>query len=223
MPGENLLAIDQGTQSARVLVFDPRGNLLAKTRTPIEPYHSPAPGLAEQDPQVWWQAIASACKQLWQQHPKLRDSIAAVSLTTQRSTVLNVDVSGNPLRPAIVWMDQRTTHGLKPVSGWWGLAFLLAGATETAAYLQSQAEANWIRTFQPDIWAATHKYLFLSGYLTHQLTGCFVDSVGCQVGYIPFDYKAQTWSSPSSFRPPAPWGTSPPPQQKPPAFPWDCR
>ena len=43
---ENLLAIDNGTQSVRALVFDPRGNLLFKQRIPIEPYYSTAPGLA---------------------------------------------------------------------------------------------------------------------------------------------------------------------------------
>jgi len=65
---------------------------------------------------------------------------------------------------------------------------------ETVAYLQAEAEANWISTHQPDLWERTHKYLFLSGYLTHKLVGRFVDSSACQVGYIPFDYKALHWS-----------------------------
>ena len=47
---ENLLAIDHGTQSARALLFDPRGNLLAKERVPIEPYYSTAPGLGRAGP-----------------------------------------------------------------------------------------------------------------------------------------------------------------------------
>jgi sugar (pentulose or hexulose) kinase len=62
------------------------------------------------------------------------------------------------------------------------------------AYLQAEAEANWIRTYQPDLWKNTFKYLLLSGYLTFLLTGRFVDSIGCQVGYIPFDYKGQRWA-----------------------------
>jgi len=49
---ENLLAIDNGTQSVRALIFDPRGKLLARQRIPIQPYYSTAPGLAEQDPEV---------------------------------------------------------------------------------------------------------------------------------------------------------------------------
>jgi sugar (pentulose or hexulose) kinase len=191
---ENLLAIDHGTQSVRALVFDPRGNLLHKSRVPIEPYYSTAPGLAEQDPEVFWNAVCQACQGLWAQGVD-QSSLAAVSLTTQRSTVLNLDKNGKPLRPAIVWLDQRRTEGVKPVGGLWGLAFKLAGASETVAYLQAEAEANWLQKHQPQVWEATHKYVLLSGYLTYRLTGRFVDSVGCQVGYIPFDYKKQDWEA----------------------------
>ena len=70
-----------------------------------------------------------------------------------------------------------------------GRFFGIAGLSETVAYLQAEAEANWISTYQPEVWQKTHKYLLLSGYLTYKLVGKFVDSVGCQVGYIPFDYK----------------------------------
>jgi sugar (pentulose or hexulose) kinase len=194
MSGDHLLAIDHGTQSARALIFDLRGNLVAKARAPIEPYFSEAPGLAEQHPQVFWGAVCQACQSLWSESGVSKDRIAGVALTTQRSTVLNVDQDGAPLRPAISWLDQRRTEGLPPVGGAWGLLFRLAGMSGTVAYLQAEAEANWIRTHQPEIWQRTHKYLLLSGYLTFRLVGRFVDSVGCQVGYIPFDYKGLHWS-----------------------------
>jgi len=194
MPGDHLLAIDHGTQSVRALVFDLRGNLVAKSRVPIEPYISDAPGRAEQQPRVFWEALCQACRALWAMPGVSKESIAGVALTTQRSTVLNVDKNGVPLRPAIVWLDQRRTEGLRPVGGAWGALFRLAGMSGTVAYLQAEAEANWLQTHQPEIWRQTHKYLFLSGYLSFLLTGKFVDSVGCQVGYVPFDYKALTWS-----------------------------
>ena len=65
MAGDQILAIDNGTQSVRALLFDLRGNLLAKCRVPIEPYVSQSPGLAEQDPEVFWQAVCQACQGLW--------------------------------------------------------------------------------------------------------------------------------------------------------------
>ena len=201
-----LLAIDNGTQSARALVFDLHGNLLARSRVPLEPYLSPQPGWAEQDADYYWRAVCEACQQLWRQADAtgkpsgLKERIAGVALTTQRSTIVNVDRNGRPLRPAMVWLDQRRSVDQKPVGGLWGLAFRLVGMTETVAYLQAEAEANWLRTNQPEIWDKTYKYLFLSGYLTYKLTGRMADSVGCQVGYIPFDYKKLDWAGPSDWK-----------------------
>ena len=200
MAGDCILAIDNGTQSVRALLFDLRGNLLAKTRVAIEPYFSAQPGWAEQHPAVFWQAICDACQQLWLMPGVRKESLAGVAITTQRGTVVNVDANGTPLRPAMIWLDQRRTTGLKPVGGWWGLAFRLSGMSETVAYLQAEAEVNWIRMHQPEIWDRTHKYLFLSGYLVHQLTGRFVDSVGSQVGYMPFDYRKLNWAGPSDWK-----------------------
>ncbi len=201
-----LLAIDNGTQSVRALVFDLHGNLLARSRLPLEPYLSPQPGWAEQDADYYWHSLCDACQQLWRQAEatgkpsELRERIAGVALTTQRSTIVNVGRDGRPLRPAMVWLDQRRTYGLKPVGGLWGLAFKLVGMTDTVSYLQAEAEANWLRTNQPEIWDKTYKYLFLSGYLTYKLTGRMADSVGSQVGYVPFDYKKLTWAGPSDWK-----------------------
>lgn len=194
MSKENLLAIDAGTQSVRALLFDLRGTLIAKAQIHIVPYYSTAPGLAEQDPEVFWKAVCDACQKLWELPGVDKESIAGVSITSQRSTLINVDRNGQPLRPAIHWLDQRRTSGLKPVGGMWGLLFKLAGASETVAYLQAEAESNWLQRNQPEIWEKTHKYLLLSGYLTYRMTGLFTDSVGCTVAYIPFDYKNQAWS-----------------------------
>ncbi len=195
MTKDLLLAIDNGTQSVRALLVDPQGNLIAKARVPIEPYFSDAPGLAEQHPEVFWEAVCQACQQLWTRPGVDKGRLAAAALTTQRGTVVNLDAAGRPLRPAILWLDQRRTEGLTPVGGVWGLAFRLSGMSATVAYLQAEAEANWLRTHQPEIWRQTHKYLLLSGYLTYRLVGRYVDSAGCQVAYLPFDYKNLRWAN----------------------------
>ena len=191
-----LLAIDNGTQSLKAMIFDGAGQMLAISKKEFAPYYTPQPGWAEQDPAVFWQALCAACNGLWQNERIDRQAIAGVALTTQRSTVINLDASGTPLRPAILWLDQRKTYGLPPVGGLWGLLFKVLGLEQTIGYFLSEAESNWIRTHQPDIWSQTHKYLLLSGYLTHRLTGEFVDSLGCIVGYLPFDYKHMRWAPP---------------------------
>ena len=205
MSPETLLAIDNGTQSVRALLFDLEGNLLCKARVPLVPYVSPQPGWAEQDPEVYWAAVCQACRALLSESPVPAGSIAGVALTTQRATMVNVDRSGRPLRPAIVWLDQRRTEGMPRVRGLWGLAFHLARMAETVAYFQAEAEASWIARHQPEVWRDTHKFLFLSGFLTHRLTGRFADSVGCQVGYVPFDYKRLRWAKRLDWK----WGALP--------------
>ena len=194
MGRELILALDAGTQSVRALVFDPAGNLVAKARVPIIPYVSPHPGWAEQRPEIYWESIVEGCRALWSAGAVRPEDLAGVALTTQRATMVNVDREGNALRPAIVWLDQRRAEDVPRLSGLWGLAFRAIGMSRVVAQFQADAEANWIRRHEPGIWEKTHKFLFLSGYLTRRLTGRFVDSVGCQVGYVPFDYRKLTWA-----------------------------
>jgi sugar (pentulose or hexulose) kinase len=197
---EHLLTIDNGTQSVRALLFDLQGHLVDKSQVPIEPYYSRHPGWAEQDPLYYWKSLCDACRKLWERTSVKKESIIGVALTTQRATMINVDQDGEPLRPAIVWLDQRRAEGLRPIGGLWALALKVVRMSESVALFQSQAESNWIATHQPEIWGKTHKFLFLSGFLTHRLVGRFVDSVGSQVGYIPFDYKKLRWAGASDWK-----------------------
>lgn len=200
MSGDHVLAIDVGTQSVRALVFGPDGALVAHERIAIEPYVSPQPGWAEQDPEVWWRAIEAACSGLWSRGVARREAIAGLALTTQRGTVVVTDETGVPLRPAIVWPDQRRADGVPEIGGATGLAFRALGVRRTVAAFQADGEANWLRANEPAVYGRIRRYLLLSGFLTHRLTDRFVDSVGCQVGYLPFDYRRQAWARPGDWR-----------------------
>ncbi|HMN12935.1 MAG TPA: FGGY-family carbohydrate kinase, partial [Bellilinea sp.] len=195
MTKDQLLAIDFGTQSVRALIFSLDGTLVAKSQIPVTGYRSEKPGWVEMDAERYWDYLGEACQNLWQQPSPDRQKIAGVALTSQRNNVVNVDKQGKPLRPVIHWSDQRRTFGVKPVGGLWGAAFKLVNMDETVRTFQAEAESNWIQRFQPEIWAATHKFMYLTGYLTYRMTGKMVDSVGCQVGFVPFDYKRHHWAN----------------------------
>ena len=186
---EQLLAIDVGTQSTRALIFDLQGNLLFKTQVPLPIYSAANHGWAELEPEKFWESLCEACQKLWIMDGVDKSKIAGVAITCQRNVMINLDKNGKPLRPAIHWSDQRRTTGLPKVGGLWGLGFALAGMTETVRYLQTEAKINWVRTNQPEIWDETYKVVLLSGYLSYQMTGKFIDSTGNQVAYLPFDYK----------------------------------
>ena len=200
MSADHLLALDVGTQSVRALVFDPRGELVARGRIPIEPYVSPQPGWAEQDPDLYWRAIGDACAALWAGGVARPDAIAGVTLTTQRATVVVTDAAGAPLRPAIVWLDQRRAEGVPEIGGVTGLAFRALRVRRTVAAFQADCEANWLQANEPATWSRIGRYLLLSGFLAHRLTGRFVDSLAAQVGYVPFDSKALAWAKPGDWR-----------------------
>lgn len=195
-----LLALDVGTQSARAIVFDPHGHLIARRQVAIEPYVSPQPGWAEQDPQLYWRALEQACTGLWEDGLVQPGQIEGLSLTTQRATMVCLDGAGQPLRPAMVWLDQRRCTRPPRMQALWRAAFALAGARPLMAHLQAEAEANWLAQHQPDLWSGTAHYLFLSGYLVHRLIGEYVDSSGSQVGYVPFDYRKQAWADARDFK-----------------------
>ncbi|BFM14065.1 FGGY-family carbohydrate kinase [Maricurvus nonylphenolicus] len=194
-----LLSIDNGTQSIRALLFDTEGNLLAKSQVVIEPYVSAQPGWAEQDPQYYWEMLCKACHGLWAELPIAKSEIAAASICCQRSTVVNLDKEGQPLRPAIIWLDQRVEQDL-PDMGAWNLLFSAVGHRRTVQHFRSQAKSNWIARRQPEIWRKTDKFLMLSGYHAYRLTGDYVDSIASQVGYLPFDYKKQQWAGVKDWR-----------------------
>ena len=193
----HFLAIDCGTQSIRALVFDRQGALLAKRQLSLGEYASPQPGWSEQQPEFFWQSLAQVCNDIWQDVEP--ESIVGVALTTQRGTVVNLDKHGQPLRPAISWLDQRQADQV-PSLPVMDNALRLLGMYSPLECLKKEAESNWIAQHQPQISKDTEHYILLSSYLNYQLTGIVCDGVASQVGYLPFDFKALDWADKKSWR-----------------------
>jgi len=197
---EQILVFDVGTQSIRAALIDPRGAMHHIVRTPFEPYFSRRPGWAEQEPDFYWQQFAASARRLLGTEGVDASRIAGVAVTTQRATVINLDRSGAPLRPAIVWLDQRkadATGHLSPLLAGGLKALNLYGVAEKAI---RECKSNWFRQHQPEIWGKTHKFLLLSGFLVFRLTGEYRDSVGSTVSYLPFDFKRHCWAGPRDLK-----------------------
>jgi len=198
---EYILAIDAGTQSIRAIVFNLQGNIVDMVKTPIEPYFSNYPGWAEQNPEYYWKTLCQTSKKLFTKRKIKKDALRGVTLTTQRDTMINLDKKGKPLRPAIVWLDQRRADkSVVKLPFYIKAGLRLVNMLDAVEYFITESEANWIRQYQPEIWEKTYKFVFLSGFFTYRLTDDYVDSTGCQVGFVPFDYKKQSWAPPSDFK-----------------------
>lgn len=194
-----ILAIDFGTQSCRALAYNTEGACLAKCQVPVTDYQHPEPGWTEHDVEGFWALLAASCQGLWSEGI-CPEEIAAVVVTTQRATVINLDELGRPLRPAIIWTDQRRAPLRKRLPWFWRALFTLLRIRPIVDNLEAETEANWLERYQPELLAQTAHYLLLSGYLNYRLTGEFKDSVGSQVGYVPFDFKKQDWCASADWK-----------------------
>ena len=200
MTEDLILAIDNGTQSIRALAFNRQGELIDKAQVALNDYQHPQPGWMEHDVDAFYEALCRVCQQLWSQNRVHPAQVKAVVPTTQRATVINLDANGVPLRPAIVWPDQRLAQVRSKRPFVWRVLFRLLGLKPTIDALEQACEINWIMQNQPDIWHRTAHFLLLSGYLNYKLTGEIADSIGNQVGYIPFDYKSQDWCKENDWK-----------------------
>src|SRR5438552_1647758 len=106
-PTPLFLGIDVGTQSLRAGVFDAKGNRRGLAAAPIETKY-PQPAWAEQDARQWWQAAQVAVPAALADAAATPDQIAAIGLDCTACTVLPCKKDGAPLRPALLWMDQRS-------------------------------------------------------------------------------------------------------------------
>lgn len=191
---KTILAIDCGTQSLRAILFSQKGELLARVQIQYNPYFSVHSGWAEQDPELYWSSLVQACQKLKQSHLEWFETIAGIGVTTQRASMVNVDKNGMALRPAVLWLDQRRAAPVWGETGLLKIGLKLAGLQKKIRDIQIHGKCNWIMQNQPDIWDNTFKYLQISGFLNHRLTGNFFDSVASQIGHLPFDYKKQAWA-----------------------------
>ena len=194
-----ILAIDFGTQSVRALAYPQSGECTAKHQLPIDQYQHPEPDWTEHDVEGFWTLLTACCRGLWA-HGVDPAEIAAVVVTTQRATVINLDEMGRPMRPAIIWTDQRRAPPRGRLPWLWRMLFGLLRIRPIVENLEAEAEANWMERHQPELLARTAHFLLLSGYLNYRLTGEFKDSVGSQVGYVPFDFKKQNWCADSDWK-----------------------
>lgn len=189
-----VLSIDCGTQSLRAMLFDSNGSLIGRTKLDYEPYVSPKPGWTEQDVEVYWESFCKATRRLADAHPQAFARAVAVGVTTQRDSMVCLDRSGKPLRSAILWLDQRKARPEYAPGPARRVAYTAAGMLQAVRKTEAEGACNWLRQYDAEVWDRTAHYLQLSGFLNYRLTGRFLDSVGSQIGHIPFDYRRQRWA-----------------------------
>lgn len=105
---KTLLALDQGTTSSRAIIYDEHLRALASAQKEFT-QHFPQPGWVEHDANEIWQTVLETSRAAIEK-AGARD-ITAIGITNQRETIVLWDrKTGEPVAPAIVWQDRRTSE-----------------------------------------------------------------------------------------------------------------
>jgi sugar (pentulose or hexulose) kinase len=184
-----ILAIDVGTQNIKAAVFDTHGTMHAIARLPQDPDSAPYPGWVEHDALRYWEKTCEAVREALIALGGGVKRLRAVGLTTLRGTTIPMDMDGRPLRPAIVYLDNRVNEEISSVRGLWKLFFWAIGRAAAIEYVRRHSRFLWIKQHEPHIYAHTYKFMQVASFLNYRLTGQINETIAMMVGMFPFDIK----------------------------------
>lgn len=189
-----LLGIDIGTSGTKTLICDQQGNVLA-TANAEHAISSPKPGWSEQNPLDWWTAVCAATKAVLKKAGVSGNSIKAIGLSGQMHGSVFLADGIKPLRPALLWNDQRTGEQCaeieKKAGGRKKLIELVANPALTGF---TAPKILWVRQHEPRIYAKTKKILLPKDYIRYCMTGDYATEVSDASGTLLLDVVKRKWS-----------------------------
>jgi xylulokinase len=162
------LGIDLGTSSVKVVLTDFEGRLVASTSREY-PIDTPQAGYAEQNPQDWRRATFSAIRELTEKVEHLK--IDAIALAGQMHSTVLIDQTGNVVRPAIIWSDQRSAAQVNEIVDRIGSKRLLETTGTRPATGFMNATLVWMRDHEPESLDHADACISPKDYVRLQLTG----------------------------------------------------
>lgn len=185
-----ILTIDYGTQSVRAGLFNKRGEVVDLVQIKYDPaYHSPKPGYAEQDPNYYYEKLCEATQKLVANNKEKMDDILGMAMSFFRDSIVIADKDNKPLRPAILWLDERRADGKFKLPALSRGIFSLVGMKETIDLNMKRSMGQWLRENEPENYEKMDKFMMISTYINMLLLGDYVDSPSCQAGHLPIDFK----------------------------------
>lgn len=189
-----LLGIDIGTTSVKAALLTPGGHLEG-VKSVDYPIHYVRPGWVEQQPEDWWKATCLAVRQVLSSVPHGPARVAGLAVSAQAPTLLALDRDGQPLRPALIWMDRRAEAEAQQLVERLGAETIIriSGNRPDAYYIA--AKMLWFKNHEPELLAKTHQFAQINGYINYRLTGTLtLDNAHAALLQLR-DYEANTWSA----------------------------
>jgi len=189
-----LLGIDLGTTGVKSLLLDGDGTVLG-TATAGLALATPRPGWSEQDPAAWWEATRASIYSVLERTGVSAAEIAGVGISGQMHGAVLLDKAGVPVRPCILWNDQRSAPQCDEITrraG--GRARLLELVANPALAGFTAPKLLWVREHEPELWARVTTVLLPKDYLVYRLTGELGTEVSDAAGTLLLDVRRRAWS-----------------------------
>ncbi|WP_048146520.1 glycerol kinase GlpK [Pyrococcus abyssi] len=190
-----ILSLDEGTTSARAIVFDREGNIKGIGQYEFPQYY-PKPGWVEHNPMEIWDAQVRAIKTAIQKAKVEPAQIKAIGITNQRETTIVWDKNGNPLYNAIVWQCRRTAEMVEEIKREYGDLIKEKTGLIPDAYF-SASKIRWLLDNVPRLREKAERGEVLFGtvdsFLIYKLTGEHVTDYSNASRTMLFNIKKLDW------------------------------
>ena len=190
MKGAVTLGLDVGTSGVRVLAVDGRGVVVGET-TRAYPLLTPKPGWTEQRPEDWAEATLEA---LTETAAELGGrEVLALGLSGQMHGMVPLDASGEPVRPALLWNDQRTGAAVAEIERRVPRREMIRRTGNPAITGFHAPKLVWLRSEEPENFARTRHSLLPKDYLGYLLTGELASEPSDNSGTNLFNLEQKVW------------------------------
>ena len=191
----NFLGIDVGTSGSRAVLIDEKGSIVTSQTVEHKQFATPQIGWAEQEPEDWWRASASAIRACLDGENILATEIKAVSFSGQMHGSVLLDERDEVLRPALIWCDQRTEKQCQAINRKIGAEKLIDLVCNPAVTGFTLPKLLWVRENEPEIWQRVKAVLLPKDFIRLRLTGDKASDVADSSGTLLFDVKKRDWSN----------------------------
>jgi xylulokinase len=189
-----VIGCDVGTQGTKAILLSTNGEFICEA---YEGYtiDFPRPVWAEQPVERWLNALTLATRRLMAESGISAKQVRALSLATQVDGVIPIDASGQPLHPAIIWMDRRAGAQCERVRQRLDeeRIFQLTGLNLDASHVAPKI--RWLADQQPDVYEQTAYFLLPGSYMAYALTGEVSVDYSNASSTLLLDVKTKTWSA----------------------------
>ncbi|MHC4908718.1 MAG: xylulokinase [Planctomycetota bacterium] len=191
--GTRLIGIDVGTSACKVVLVDERGAVVAVTSAGY-PLSTPRPQWSEQDPNDWWRGACSAITEVLQTSGTKPGEVGAIGLTGQMHGLVALGADGQPLRPAMLWNDQRTGAQCAAIHDRLGESNMIAITGKPALPSFTAPKLLWIAEHEPEVYERIRSIMLPKDYVRFRLTGQRCTDVADGSGTSLIDLGTRTWS-----------------------------